>query len=77
LFYAHAETLNGQRTFVLLGGQRHLTFVADVEGFRDPMTLRSLAIDELGLYPHLVDAQPSAGLPSVHSDESPARPHTR
>jgi len=29
LYYAHAETLGGPRTFVLLGDQQHLTFVGD------------------------------------------------
>ena len=32
MFYTHAGTLTGPRTFVLLGDQQHLTFVADVAG---------------------------------------------
>ena len=63
LFYAHAEALNGPRTFVLLGNQQHLTFVADVEGHVEPASLRTLAISGFGLYPHLVDLEPAAGLP--------------
>ena len=66
LFYAHAEALNGPRTFVLLGTQQHLTFVADLEGHVDAgrAALES-PIDALGLYPHLVDLTPSPGLPRV------------
>jgi len=65
LFYAHAEGLNGPRTFVLLGNQQHLTFVADVDGHADPTSLRALAIEQFGLYPHLVDLEPAPGLPRV------------
>jgi len=65
LFYQHAEALNGPRTFVLLGSQQHLTFVVDVEGHVEPTALRQLAIDRFGLYPHLVDLEPAAGLPRV------------
>jgi hypothetical protein len=59
LFYAHAEALNGPRTFVLLGSQQHLTFVADVEGHVEPSAVRGLAIDRFGLYPHLIDLEPA------------------
>ena len=69
LYYAHAEGLNGRRTFVLLGGQQHLTFVADLEGHVEPATLRSQVIDRFGLYPHLVDLEPAPGLPRV-ADEA-------
>jgi hypothetical protein len=65
LYYAHADALNGPRTFVLLGDQQHLTFVADLEGHVDPTTLRSIVIDQCGLYPHLVDREPPPGLPRL------------
>ena len=65
LFYTHAEGLNGPRTFVLLGSQQHLTFVADVEGHVDPGIIRSLIIERYGLDPHLVDLAPGPGLPGV------------
>jgi hypothetical protein len=65
LYYAHAETLNGPRTFVLLGDQQHLTFVADLDSHVDPEILRSTLIDRFGLYPHLVDLEPAPGLPRV------------
>jgi hypothetical protein len=68
LFYAHADALNGPRTFVLLGSQQHLTFVADLEGRVEPAELRSLMIDRFGLYPHLVDLEPAPGLPRVFGD---------
>ncbi len=69
LFYAHADALNGPRTFVLLGNQRHLTFVADLEGHVDPTTLRSTVIDRFGLYPHLVDIDPAPGLPRLFDEQ--------
>jgi hypothetical protein len=65
MFFAHADALNGPRTFVLLGSQQHLTFIADVAGHVAPASLRSLAIEQLGLYPHLVDLEPAPGLPRV------------
>jgi hypothetical protein len=68
LFYAHADALNGPRTYVLLGDQRHLTFVADLEGHVDPASLRSILIDRFGLYPHLIDVDPEPGLPRVFDD---------
>ena len=61
LYYTHASTLSGPRTFVLLGDQKHLTFVADLDGHIEPSALRSLMIERMGLYPHLVDAEPAAG----------------
>jgi hypothetical protein len=69
LFYAHADALNGPRTYVLLGSQQHLTFVADLEDHVEPGTLRSLLIDRFGLYPHLVDAEPAPGLPRPFEDQ--------
>jgi hypothetical protein len=68
LFYAHAQTLSGPRTFVLLGSQQHLTFVADLEGHLDVSCLRSVVIQRSGLYPHLVDLVPAPGLPRVHAE---------
>jgi hypothetical protein len=65
LFFTHAESLSGPRTFVLLGNQRHLTFVADLEGHLAPGSLRSIMIDTFGLYPHLIDLDPAPGLPRV------------
>jgi hypothetical protein len=65
LFYVHAEALSGPRTNILLGNQQHLTFVADLEDHLDPASLRALAIERFGLYPHLVDIDPRAGLPRV------------
>ena len=56
LYYCHAERLAGERTFVLLGDQKHLTFVADLEGHLEPTSLRTLLIERFGLYPHLLDA---------------------
>jgi hypothetical protein len=65
LYYTHAETLTGPRTFVLLGDQWHLTFVGDLTGHADPSLLRALMIDAYGLYPHQVDLEPAPGLPRV------------
>jgi hypothetical protein len=65
LFYCHARRLAGERTFVLLGDQKHLTFVADLDDRVEPTELRALMIERFGLYPHLVDAEPAAGLPRV------------
>jgi hypothetical protein len=55
LFYAHIVGLNGPRTAVLLGDQKHLTFVADLDGTVPPTELRSVIVDQYGIYPHLVD----------------------
>jgi hypothetical protein len=55
LYYAHAEGLDGQRTYVLLGTQQHLTFVADMPGHVPSNALRARLLAEAGLYPHLVD----------------------
>jgi hypothetical protein len=65
LFYAHAQRLSGLCTFVLLGNQQHLTFVADLAGHVEPAALRSIVIEDFGLYPHQVDQQPAPGLPRV------------
>ena len=73
LFYTHAEALSGPRTYVLLGSQRHLTFVADLEGHFEPGTLRSVLIDRFGLYPHLIDLDPAPGLPRLFKDQKQVR----
>jgi hypothetical protein len=77
LFYAHGESLSGPRTFVLLGSQRHLTFVADLDGHVEPASLRSMLIERFGLYPHLIDVDPAPGLPRVveRSIEAARRGH--
>ena len=74
LYYADADTLTGPRTFVLLGDQHHLTFVADLEGHLDPKSLRDLLIASHGLYPHQVDLEPAPGLPRVHDSLRPTAP---
>jgi len=56
LFYAHVESLSGPRTYVFLGDQQHLTFVADWSEHVAPEDLRDRALLDVGLYPHLVDA---------------------
>jgi hypothetical protein len=50
LFYVHAEALSGPRTYVFLGTQQHLTFVADFAE-HVPSTLCASAHHEIGLYP--------------------------
>ncbi len=60
LFYAHIDGLNGPRTVVLLGDQKHLTFVADLAGSVAPEDLRSVVVDQCGVYPHLVDQAPTS-----------------
>jgi hypothetical protein len=65
LFYAHVDALNGPRTFVLLGNQQHLTFVADLEEHVEPTRLREILIERFGLYPHLIDLDPAPGLPRL------------
>ncbi|MBV8714299.1 MAG: hypothetical protein JO020_32940 [Chloroflexi bacterium] len=67
LYYAHAASLSGDRTFVLLGDQKHLTFVADLEGHVQPSELRGMLIERFGLYPHLLDIDPAPGLPRLVS----------
>jgi hypothetical protein len=42
-----------------------LTFVADLEGHMDPAGLRSVMVEQFGLYPHLVDLLPAPGLPRI------------
>ena len=73
LYFAHVEALNGPRTFVLLGDQQHLTFVADLEGHVPPESLRGVLVEQCGLYPHLVDLRPAPGLPRVAAPATPRR----
>jgi hypothetical protein len=63
LYYAHIDALNGPRTVVFLGDQKHLTFVADIEGTVPPSEIRSTVIDGWGVYPHLVDEAPAMRVP--------------
>ena len=70
LYYTHTEGLSGPRTYVLLGTQQHLTFVADLEGHAPVETLRDEMVTRAGLYPHLVDRSPGAGLPRPFPDQS-------
>jgi hypothetical protein len=72
LYYTHADALNGPRTFVLLGDQHHLTFVADLEDQVDPASLRSILIDRFGVYPHQIDLEPAAGLPGASAADGVA-----
>src|SRR3954451_20879906 len=65
LFYAHIDALNGPRTVVLLGDQKHLTFVADLEGSVPPEELRSVIVEQVGIYAHLVDLSPTVQVPVV------------
>ena len=65
IYFGHAASLSGPRTYALLGDQKHLTFVADLEGHVEPSHLRALLIERCGLYPHLVDLDPEPGLPRV------------
>lgn len=68
LFYAHATALSGPRTFVFLGDQKHLTFIADLDGHVEASGLRAHLIEQYGLYPHLVDVEPASGLPKVTAE---------
>jgi hypothetical protein len=74
LYYAHADALSGPRTFVLLGDQKHLTFVADIEGYVEATDLRALMIERFGLYPHLLDVDPMPGLPRLFEEQGRRRP---
>lgn len=65
LYFAHTDHLAGPCTVVFLGSQRHLTFVAELEGHQPADVLRDAALDQAGLYPHLVDLGPSAGSGAV------------
>jgi hypothetical protein len=73
LFFAHGQTLAGERTFVLLGDQRHLTFVADLEGHVPAAELRDIMISRYGIYPHLIDREPAPGLPRVIAADTDGR----
>jgi len=65
LFYTHANALSGPHTYVLLGDQKHLTFVADLEGHLAPASIRRVVVNDLRVYPHLVDLEPAPGLPRL------------
>jgi hypothetical protein len=67
LFYTHADALSGPHTYVLLGDQKHLTFVADLEGHLAPASIRQAVVDGLRVYPHLVDLEPAPGLPRLRA----------
>jgi hypothetical protein len=69
LYYAHATALAGPRTYVFLGTQQHLTFVADLEDHRPAGELREAVVRESRLYPHLVDLEPAPGLPRPFADQ--------
>ena len=73
LYYAHVEGLNGPRTCVMLGDQKHLTFVADIEGYVESASLRSLMFERFGLYAHLVDLDPAPGLPRLDPEQGRVR----
>jgi hypothetical protein len=55
LYYLYVETLAGARTQVFLGDQRHLTFVAELDGHVPEPELRAVLIATAGAYPHQVD----------------------
>jgi hypothetical protein len=65
LFFTHTSALSGPRTFVFLGSQHHLTFVADLADHPPPEQLRRILIDTAGVYPHLIDVDPAPGLPRL------------
>ncbi len=65
LYFCHVDALSGPRTFVFLGSQQYLTFVADLDGHVEQESLRAAVIERYGLYPHLVDLDPAPGLPRV------------
>ncbi len=67
LYATCADGLRGRRTLVFLGSQQHLTFVGDLEGEVPREELRAVAVTHLGLYPHIVDLEPSAGRPRPFS----------
>lgn len=55
LYYVYVEALSGERTYVFLGGQQHLVFVGDLDGHRDPRTIRDQLVGAGRVYPHQVD----------------------
>ncbi|MBI2756479.1 MAG: hypothetical protein HYX52_07200 [Chloroflexi bacterium] len=58
LYYAHVEALSGARTYVFLGDQKHLTFVADLEQHVVVERLHDVVLRSAKLYPHQVDLLP-------------------
>lgn len=71
LYFTHAQSLGGERTWVFLGSQRHLVFAADL-----PEHLPAASIPEtlvaMGVYPHLLEATEGAeeDRPSYFSEAS-------
>ena len=65
LYFSHASALSGPRTFVFLGNQHHLTFVADLADHIPPEQLRQILIETASVYPHLIDLEPAPGLPRL------------
>ncbi len=55
LYYAYIDGVAGERTYVFLGTQQHLTFVADLPGHHEPQTLRETVVTDCAIYPHLID----------------------
>ncbi|MDQ3809435.1 MAG: hypothetical protein M3336_04005 [Chloroflexota bacterium] len=55
LYYVHVESLRGPRSYVFVGDQHHLTFVADLDEHVPPEALRERVVKVARLYPHLVD----------------------
>lgn len=64
LYYAHVERVGGARTQVFLGDQRHLVFVADLEGHLPDTELRERVLADGGLYPHQLDLSAEPALPA-------------
>ncbi|GAC1320650.1 MAG: hypothetical protein NVSMB2_16730 [Chloroflexota bacterium] len=73
LYYVHATRLSGPSTFVLLGDQHHLTFVAEMTDHVAPDTLRQRMLNDFGLYPHQVDLPADASLPTPADDDPRSR----
>jgi hypothetical protein len=74
LSYLHALSLSGPRTYVFLGSQQHLTFVADLEEHIAPELLRARVLESAGLYPYLVDLPPAPNQPRPGAPEPAIRP---
>lgn len=75
LYFAHGTRLSGPRTFVLLGDQHHLTFVADFADHVPADSVRQRVLDDTGLYPHQVDREPAPGLPQPVAVDPRGRAH--
>lgn len=55
LYFTHARSLEGERTWVFLGNQRHLVFAADLPGHLAVPAVPA-ALAAMGVYPHLLEA---------------------